>query len=467
MGVSGNGLYGVSTWDWFTDVDYHHAHEFLQIGDFDGSGSLDLCNTQYEFECPDAGGLPAACCGPCWDSQAGAILPGGWFAYGINGSCAAPGPPIRVDWGDGNSCAAGMGPWRFCFDLNIRPYPECLDDAGLRALSVAFFTQSDGEVGAWTGGSSVCALDQPAIVTLQLKCIENTINLGVDTLFDLCAGDSILYQILYDNVSSWSWTISPMEYIEDPAFSGPNGFIIENQVLNPGSGPQYVTFNFTGRIDGSTQVVLKKMIVRVWPAINLLLPRDMYVCEKDSNEFVIIPDIVSGGTGNVTYHWTPSGSDSPELIIGNATSTAIALIVTDEAGCTARDELRIILKPCLGDDDPVDENNDLPIPQDPLPPGGNITDQDETLRTRGVIDLDFTIHPIPARDQINIGLPHQFMPGDHLIITTLQGLLVADISSELLFKKQTTIDVINWPDGMYIITLFSENGRKSHRVVKM
>ena len=100
IGLLYNGLYGASTWDWFLDVGYHYDNSFLQIGDFDGNGTVDMCHLLYSADCPAVGGIQGGCCGPCWINS-GEILPPGWFAYGINGSCATPGPPISVDWGDG------------------------------------------------------------------------------------------------------------------------------------------------------------------------------------------------------------------------------------------------------------------------------------------------------------------------------------------------------------------------------
>ena len=110
IGETANGLYGPSTWDWFSDIGYHSTNDTLQIGDIDGNSTLDLCSTMYE-DCLDFGGVTGGCCPACWEDS-GQILPPGWFAYGINGSCAQSGHPT-VDWGDGNSCYGSMGPWYF------------------------------------------------------------------------------------------------------------------------------------------------------------------------------------------------------------------------------------------------------------------------------------------------------------------------------------------------------------------
>ena len=59
----------------------------MTITDLDNNGRIDMCNSVYETECPQMG-VDGACCNPCWGDTLGDILPGGWFAYGINGTCA-------------------------------------------------------------------------------------------------------------------------------------------------------------------------------------------------------------------------------------------------------------------------------------------------------------------------------------------------------------------------------------------
>ena len=189
MGVAGNGLYGASTWDWFTNVDYHYDNTFYQIGDFDGNGTVEMCNILYDPDCPNTGGIMGGCCDPCWGAPLGDILPGGWFAYGINGSCRTPGPPVRVDWGDGNTCGGGMGPWAFCFDLNVGHIRNVLTDPSTQNLMLGFFTTADGETGAWTGNASICALDQPAFVTLPMCCSE--LMEAEDMLDPICSQSTI------------------------------------------------------------------------------------------------------------------------------------------------------------------------------------------------------------------------------------------------------------------------------------
>lgn len=225
-----NGLYGSSRWEWFSDVDYHHDSDDLTIGDFDNNGRIEMCNSRYDPDCPMVG-LSGACCNPCWASQGGDILPAGWFAYGINGSCPDPGPPVRVDWGDGNTCGSGMGPWKFCFDLVTRDIPDCGLDSTTRDLSLGFFTFADGETGAWTGSSSVCEKDVPLQLSLEAKC-------GRITTFDpeilpvYESGDTLFFTIEEPDVMDWEWNISPFWAVPYLQNTGGNGYTLAAPLIN-------------------------------------------------------------------------------------------------------------------------------------------------------------------------------------------------------------------------------------------
>jgi hypothetical protein len=256
IGTAGNGIYSTATWDWFTDVDYHHAHPTYTIADLDGNGRLDMCNSTYEIDCPHQG-LTAACCNPCWGTPLGVILPPGWFAYGINGSCGTPGPPIRVDWGDGNTCGGGMGPWSFCFDLITRDVPDCMGDSTNRDLSLGFFTFADGEVGAWTGDQSVCSYDQPVKLSLKAKC-GRVSEIPEVVLPTLCPADTFRFQIDEPHVGHWDWNISPFWAVPYVTNQGQNGFTIEAPLSNFTGDTVDIKGILIGYETGSMDIVLKK-----------------------------------------------------------------------------------------------------------------------------------------------------------------------------------------------------------------
>jgi hypothetical protein len=256
-----NGLYGASTWDWFTDVDYHYDNTSLTVDDIDQNGTLDICNSVYETDCPQMG-VTGACCGPCWGETIGDLLPGGWFAYGVNGSCPTPGPPVAVDWGDGNTCGAGMGPWSFCFDLVTRGNPDCNMDSTRKDLSVGFFTFADGEVGAWTGDASVCAYDGPAKISLKAKCGRISTS-DTEILEPLCSGDTLQYPMDVEGVTHWEWNISPHWAAPSLTNTSENGSVIVSPLVNTGDEPVDVTGMLIGRQAGSEDIVIKQFTFKL------------------------------------------------------------------------------------------------------------------------------------------------------------------------------------------------------------
>lgn len=263
IGAAGNGVYGASTWDWFADVGYHHDNPRYSIGDFDNNGRVEMCNSSYEKNCP-LQGLDGGCCGPCWNDPGG-HLPPGWFSYGINGSCDIPGPPISVDWGDGNTCGGSMGPWSFCFELTTRDIPDCLTDTTHRDLSLGFYTFADGEVGSWTGGESVCNFDQPVKVTLKAQC-GRMIRREHETLPTIVSGDTLRIQVADPEVSHWEWNISPFNNVPYMTTSGPNGFMINAPVVNNTSEPVLISGFLIGYVTGSSDVIFRQFSFTLEPA---------------------------------------------------------------------------------------------------------------------------------------------------------------------------------------------------------
>lgn len=264
MGEEGNGIYGSSTWDWFDDVGYHYDNPSLTIADLDNNGRLDMCNTLYETDCPQIG-IDGACCNPCWSETPGDTLPGGWFAYGVDGSCPGLGPPIRVDWGDGNTCGAGMGPWSFCFDLITRDVPDCMADTTRKDLSIGFFTFADGETGAWTGDASVCAYDGPGKLSLKAKCGRVSTS-DVEILGPFCTGDTLQYLLEEDGVTHWEWNISPYWAAPSLINRGDNNTEIVSPLINNTDEPVDVIGVMIGRQSGSEDIVIKKFVFKLLDA---------------------------------------------------------------------------------------------------------------------------------------------------------------------------------------------------------
>ena len=330
IGVAGNGLYGASTWDWFTSTDYHHNNAFYQIGDFDGNGTIEMCNILYDPQCPNLGGITGGCCGPCWGTPWGDYLPGGWFAYGINGTCGTPGPPVAYDWGDGNTCGGGMGPWAFCFDLIVRPYPDCLEDASTMNLLLGFTTTADGETGSWTGGASVCALDQPASVTLPMCCTE--LMEAEEELDPICSNQLFLYVIDEPGVDYWQWTVQSGTVTGALPGSGGPGYVVINTLVNGGTDSEIVTYTFLGFAGGACPVFQKEVSIEVFPEISATID-PLVMCATPTTPYVITPNVM-GGSGNYEYLWAPGGESTSSITIPNPVNgTTYTVTVNDEVGC--------------------------------------------------------------------------------------------------------------------------------------
>jgi len=338
IGQAGNGLYGASTWDWFTDSDYHHDDQFRQIGDFDGNGTLEICNNLFDPDCPLGAGIMGGCCGPCWGTPLGDILPGGWFAYGINGTCPTPGPPVRVDWGDGNTCGGGMGPWEFCFELQTRPYPDCNEDNSTMNLQLGFVTFADGEVGSWTGGASVCRLDQPLSLTLPMCC--DVLQEAYEELDPICSEQQFVYSIYEDGVDFWQWTVDPGLVTGATPGEGPPGTVIINTLVNNGDDPEIVTYTFLGFAGGACPVFQKEVTIEVYPKIEVTL-EPLVLCATPNEPYTITPD-VTGGSGNYEFQWAPGGETTSSIMVPNPINgTVYRVTVTDEVGCFGTAQMAI------------------------------------------------------------------------------------------------------------------------------
>lgn len=404
IGQAGNGLYGASTWDWFDDVGYHHTNIFYQVGDIDGNGTVDMCNILYDPDCPDYGGITGGCCGPCWDDP-GTTLPPGWFAYGINGTCGTPGPPIGVDWGDGNTCGCCMGPWEFCFDLTVRDYPECLEDASTMDLSLGFFTFADGEVGSWTGGASVCALDQPAKITLPMCCTE--LEEDQEILDPICSGDVMVYVVDRPGVDYWEWTVEPTLVGGATPGEGPPGTIVINTLTNDTEDPEVVIYTFLGFAGGACPVFELTVEIEVFPDISLVLD-PLVLCATPTQPYVFGPE-VTGGTGNYMYQWSPGGETTPTITVANPTNgTTYVVTVTDDIGCSSTTSMMITVYSTF----PVDI--DAPVTEQCFVDG----EVDLSASASGGIDPYSFVWTFPGGSMVDGDQISSDESGKHLVVVT-------------------------------------------------
>ena len=471
IGMQNNGLYGVSTWDWFSDVDYHYRDTYRQIGDFDGNGTIEMCSTLYDPDCPNIGGITGGCCGPCWGTPLGDFLPNGWFAYGINGSCASPGPPVRVDWGDGNTCGGGMGPWNFCFDLVVRDYPDCLVDATTSDLTLGFFTFADGEVGSWTGSSSICALDQPVMVSFPMTCAQET-DLGIQFREDKCADDVFDYVIDEPGIDHWTWSIFPASSIKPSPKAGENGYVIYDTLINQTQNPVEVTYYFTGYEQGSSNTFIKQVRFRIIPGIRSALPDVIRACEKDKDSLIISALPLSGGLAPFTYLWNPGGETTSSITLSPPFQPSVyTLHIMDSIGCAYQKEIILKVKPCHLDTIMTDdESNDTQTDEDPPHGGGNLIKPGTAIMAHAVPSGNMLkIFPLPTTDDIHIEWPKQSDDATSLTVLDPRGYVMfqTGISKSEMNEHHIQIDVRDYADGVYLIILQTRQSFLVGKFVKM
>jgi|GEM_PF-1042938 len=319
-------------WDWLGDVTYHHDNCFYNVGDFDGNGTLDMCNSLYDDDCSGPG-LTGGSAGPCWQGTPGNQLPYGWYAYGIDGNCTSMIGHPTVDYGDGNTCSSTMGPWNFCFDLTVRSFPDCQTDETTVDLSVGFITVADGEVGSWTGGASICANDEPIDIRLPGCCVDLVDLPGVHD--PICSDGLFNWVIDPVNVQAdfWTWTADAGSVTGARDGDGATGTLILDNLVNPGSSAEVVTYTILGFDGGECPAVIWEVTVEVLPEILVEL-EPFRACATPTNPYMLVPD-VSGGDGFYTYEWQ-DGSSSSSLTLDMLVAGQIySVTVTDGADCTA------------------------------------------------------------------------------------------------------------------------------------
>ena len=265
-----NGVHGNTTWSWFTDVDYHTNHPDYQVEDFDGDGSLDICHGLFQNDCINVGGLQGGCCTPCWGTPKGTTLPGGWFAYGINGSCPTPGPPISSDWGDGNTCGLNYGPWNFEFQLQIKSGFEFQCDPAhvVDELTLGFFTFADGEIGSWTGPAYLCSYNAPIVETLPVVCVTGG-PIPEIIRINACNGDTIVIKPAdYEpsaSVRFWGlYSTSPFLDFSEAYLPKSDSLIVV--VSNPSqTAPNIIPFKLYGYTSPQTLKTIRQFEIIVYP----------------------------------------------------------------------------------------------------------------------------------------------------------------------------------------------------------
>jgi len=477
IAIPNNGIYGSATWDWFTDVDYHYDNPYLQEADLDNNGTVDMCSLLCDPWCANIYPVKGSCCAPCWGNPLGTILPPGWLAYGNNGPCPTPGPPIRVDAGDGVNCDTMMGPWKFCFDLVTRDFPDCKTDITTTDLTLAFFTTTDVETGAWAGSPILCH-DLPTYLIPGLICTENN-NAGTTTLDDVCSGDVVSFELDVPGVDYWEWTVSPSANVNDSVFEGENGHILQSYPDVTGSSPVVIRYDAVGHEYTSSDVVYKRIQYRAWPTIQYQLPHEIEICEFKPGMLQITPTNISGGKPPLHYLWNPTGDTLSSLTLDAPFQESnIQLSVYDTIGCITNDSVEVKLKSCDFDEMYPDPGpNDTIHHQPTLPHDGNYTTPGDSKRIRtNFHEFNSTtdhriktiqLYPVPGDNKITLKWLFALQHPAEIEIFNLQGNRVQKIQVNLNDGNRKEIDIHSLPDGIYLVCFNNEEFRYMMRMVKI
>lgn len=178
-------------------------------------------------------------------------------------------------------------------------------------LMLGFFTTADGETGSWTGSASVCALDQPAFVTLPMCCSE--LMEAEEVLEPICSNQQFVYAIDEPDVDYWEWTVDPTPVTGATPGSGGPGTVIINTLVNAGTDVETVLYTFLGFAGGACPVFQKEVSIDVYPEIRVTLDPQV-MCSTPLTLYTITPD-VTGGSGNYEYQWAPNGESTPSITV--------------------------------------------------------------------------------------------------------------------------------------------------------
>lgn len=484
IGQLGNAMNELAVWEWFTDVDYHWDTPFLQVGDFDGNWNVEMCNLFTDPDCPNLGGIEGSCCAPCWGNPLGTILPGAWFAYGVNGICATPGPPIRVDRGDGINCET-MGPWKFCFDLVTRDYPDCMYDKTTNDLTLGFFTTTDAETGSWDGTPVLCN-DLPTYWKPGFVCKEINNSGGIETLDDVCSGDVVSYELNVPGIDYWEWTVIPSAHVRDTVFTAENGHVLQSYPVVTGSLPVVIKYNLVGHIYGETETLFKRIQYRAWPQIQFQLPTTVEICDNNHGQVIITPDSIIGGKQPYHYLWSP-GSDTLQSLILTAPFQpgTFELQVYDDIGCVSKDSVEVNLKLCDYDEmhpDPAPNDTIHHVPQ--LPHEGNFSTpvgsprictnshQLNSLAEYRIPNTDHQfqpvqIYPVPSENKVTLKWSFTLQHEAEIEIFSLQGNSHQKIKVKMTDGNQKQLDIQFLPEGIYFVCFSNADFRYVMRMVKI
>ena len=217
-------------------------------------------------------------------------------------------------------------------DLKVREFPDCDEDETTSDLTVTFFTFADGETGAWTGGPSTCAADQPETFIYPMCCVETDALPPVQ--IEACTPMTFTHLLDHPDVEFWEWTVDVPPTILGPEDGeGPNGITIISTIENTGTSVEFVTYNVAGFSGGECPAALLTITVVLYPELAVEM-EPFTACATPFNPYELIPTVTGGQPASYVYDWF-DGSSDPTLLIDNPVpGQQYTVTVTDGVGCS-------------------------------------------------------------------------------------------------------------------------------------
>lgn len=261
----------------------------------------------------------------CTSTNSGMTFgPGFFFDTGAGNSAGVQDSVPGNNYGD--NCGSLTCTWTFCFSIAVN---DCQVSPNGTSLSVSIGLYGDDIAGSW--GSSGC-VDPPALLldsvgnfpTTFCNCVLTVPTLNI--VNETCAGNN-----------DGSATAIPATGYPPYTYAWSNGQTTQTAT---GLGAGIYTVSVT-----DSALCVKTIIFQVLssPVINHALTVNQPGCNGGTTGSATMN--ASGGTGQLTYQWSPTGGNGPtanNLAPGNYTIT-----VTDSLGCSITDSITIYLAPPL------------------------------------------------------------------------------------------------------------------------
>lgn len=326
-------------WVWFGAGQVFYADDLTNTDIFiyEEDGISKLCYPLFD---PNCAGSPLGPNEP---------MPAGWYYTQQQGNCG----PNNLDdpnntWGQPCGGCGGQCSATFNFNIMTKALDDCLgNDANLNC-GIQFFVFSDRQTGCWTqGGANTCGADVPLYYNATLNCVSPPVVLP--DIKQICSGDNTNIQISSDPFGpgiTYSWEVGETNGVQGA--SGGSGSTINQQLTNPTSAPQIVTYLVTATDpSGCPAGEPTEILVEVFPQIMLDLisdPEDGRGCAQ--TEFFLDAEASGGSGGGFSYQWTPANlgtSPSISVLPGSQGTYVYSVQVTDAFGCTEEAAIDIVI----------------------------------------------------------------------------------------------------------------------------